>query len=257
MPDAIIQYLIVCPLIGLAGFVDAIAGGGGLISLPAYMLPGLPVHNALRTNKLSSSMGAALSTARFAKGGFIELKYAVPCALTALLGSAIGAKLAFFIPDRTFKLIMLFVLPLVALYVMKGKALMQENELEPFDTPHTMLIALLSALFIGMYDGFYGPGTGTFLLLMLTGAARMKLNNAAGITKVINLSSNIAALAVYMLNGSVLYPLALAAGVFSILGNYLGTKVFTQKGSKGVKPIIIIVLAIFFIKVCYELFIAK
>ena len=120
-----------------------------------------------------------------------------------------------------------------------------------------MLIALLSALFIGMYDGFYGPGTGTFLLLMLTGAARMKLNNAAGITKVINLSSNIAALAVYMLNGSVLYPLALAAGVFSILGNYLGTKVFTQKGSKGVKPIIIIVLAIFFIKVCYELFTAK
>ena len=134
---------------------------------------------------------------------------------------------------------------------------MQENELEPFDTAHTMLIALLSALFIGMYDGFYGPGTGTFLLLMLTGAARMKLNNAAGITKVINLSSNIAALAVYMLNGSVLYPLALAAGVFSILGNYLGTKVFTQKGSKGVKPIIIIVLAIFFIKVCYELFTAK
>lgn len=257
MPDAIIQYLIVCPLIGLAGFVDAIAGGGGLISLPAYMLAGLPVHNAIGTNKLSSSMGTALSTARFAKSGFIELKYAVPCALTALLGSAIGAKLAFFIPDRTFKLIMLFVLPLVALYVMKGKALMQENELEPFDTAHTMLIALLSALFIGMYDGFYGPGTGTFLLLMLTGAARMKLNNAAGITKVINLSSNIAALAVYMLNGSVLYPLALAAGVFSLLGNYLGTKVFTQKGSKGVKPIIIIVLAIFFIKVCYELFTAK
>ena len=124
MPDAIIQYLIVCPLIGLAGFVDAIAGGGGLISLPAYMLAGLPVHNAIGTNKLSSSMGAALSTARFAKSGFIELKYAVPCALTALLGSAIGAKLAFFIPDRTFKLIMLFVLPLVALYVMKGKALM-------------------------------------------------------------------------------------------------------------------------------------
>ena len=75
MPDAIIQYLIVCPLIGLAGFVDAIAGGGGLISLPAYMLAGLPVHNAIGTNKLSSSMGAALSTARFAKSGFIELKY--------------------------------------------------------------------------------------------------------------------------------------------------------------------------------------
>lgn len=105
-----------------------------------------------------------------------------------------------------------------------------------------------------MYDGFYGPGTGTFLLLLLTGAARMPLNDSAGITKVINLSSNIAALAVYIFSGNVLYPLGLAAGVFSIAGNYLGTRVFTAKGSRGVKPIMITVLGIFFIKLCYELF---
>ena len=105
--------------------------------------------------------------------------------------------------------------------------------------------------------GFYGPGTGTFLLLLLTGAARMPLSDSAGITKVINLSSNIAALAVYIFSGNVLYPLGLAAGVFSIAGNYLGTRVFTAKGSRGVKPIMITVLGIFFIKLCYELFFAK
>ena len=116
---------------------------------------------------------------------------------------------------------------------------------------------MAAALVIGTYDGFYGPGTGTFLLLLLTGAARMPLNDSAGITKVINLSSNIAALAVYIFSGNVLYPLGLAAGVFSIAGNYLGTRVFTAKGSRGVKPIMITVLGIFFIKLCYELFFAK
>ena len=119
------------------------------------------------------------------------------------------------------------------------------------------LLSLLIGLIIGLYDGLVGPGTGTFLLLLLTGAARMPLNDSAGITKVINLSSNIAALAVYIFSGNVLYPLGLAAGVFSIAGNYLGTRVFTANGSRGVKPIMITVLGIFFIKLCYELFFAK
>ena len=257
MTITFIQYIIVCPLIFLAGFVDAIAGGGGLISLPAYMLAGLPVHNAIGTNKLSSAMGATLTTVRFAKSGFIELRFAIPCSAAALLGSAIGARIALLIPEHVFKIIMLFVLPLVAAYVMSKKSLKDRSELEPFPFTKAIIIAVLCALFIGMYDGFYGPGTGTFLLLLLTGAARMPLNDSAGITKVINLSSNIAALAVYIFSGNVLYPLGLAAGVFSIAGNYLGTRVFTAKGSRGVKPIMITVLGIFFIKLCYELFFAK
>ena len=118
MTITFIQYIIVCPLVFLAGFVDAIAGGGGLISLPAYMLAGLPVHNAIGTNKLSSAMGATLTTARFAKSGFIKLRFAIPCSAAALLGSAIGARIALLIPEHVFKIIMLFVLPLVAAYVM-------------------------------------------------------------------------------------------------------------------------------------------
>ena len=132
MTITFIQYIIVCPLVFLAGFVDAIAGGGGLISLPAYMLAGLPVHNAIGTNKLSSAMGATLTTVRFAKSGFIELRFAIPCSAAALLGSAIGARIALLIPEHVFKIIMLFVLPLVAAYVMSKKSLKDRSELEPF-----------------------------------------------------------------------------------------------------------------------------
>ena len=108
------------------------------------------------------------------------------------------------------------------------------------------------ALIVGAYDGFYGPGTGTFLILLLTGLAHLCLAEANGIAKVINLSTNIAALTVYLFNGKVIFPLGLTAGCFSIAGNYIGTRFFAKGGAKSVKPIILIVLAIFFIKVLTE-----
>ena len=109
------------------------------------------------------------------------------------------------------------------------------------------------ALLIGLYDGFYGPGTGTFLILMLTGLAHLTLASANGIAKVINLTTNLSALVVFFLNGKVLLLLGLVAGCFSILGNYIGTQCFDKGGAKAVKPLMIVVLCIFFIKVLWEL----
>ncbi len=249
--EELLPYLIVCPLVFLAGFVDSIAGGGGLISLPAYLISGVPVHMAIGTNKLSSGMGTAVATFRYAKSGFIPWKLAAFCAVAALVGSTCGAKLALLIGDGVFKIIMLIILPLTAAYVLWGKGLKQESA-APYAPVKTVLLSMAIALVIGAYDGFYGPGTGTFLILLLTGLAHMKLTEANGISKVINLSTNVAALCVYLLNGKVLYPLGLAAGCFSIAGNYLGTRFFTKGGSKFVKPIILVVLAIFFVKVLTE-----
>ena len=110
----------------------------------------------------------------------------------------------------------------------------------------------LAALVIGGYDGFYGPGTGTFLLLALTGLAHMELTRANGVTKAINLTTNLSALAVFLLGGKVLLPLGLVAGCFGILGNYLGTRFFIQGGVKFVKPVILVVLTIFFVKVILQ-----
>ena len=245
------QYLIVCPLVFLGGFVDAIAGGGGLISLPAYLIAGLPVHMSIGTNKISSAMGTTLTTFKFWKAGYIKPKLCLLCAVFALIGSAGGANLALLVSDRVFKIILLFVLPLTALYVFKSKAMDTAGK-DPLPPGKTALIASALALVIGVYDGFYGPGT--FLLLLLTGLAHMSLNDAAGTTKVINLSTNIAALVTYLVNGQVWLPLGLTAGLFGIAGNYMGARSFVSKGSRIVKPLIAVVLAIFFVRVVYETF---
>lgn len=250
----VLTYMIVCPLVFLAGFVDSIAGGGGLISLPAYLIAGLPVHNAIGTNKLSSGMGTAVTTYRFWKSGFIPLKESIVGLICAIIGAAAGAELALLISDEYFKIILLIVLPVTALYVMFNKRMGREvEEEEAFSMKKTLVIVALAALVIGMYDGFYGPGTGTFLMLLLTGAARMSLQKSAGVTKVINLTTNLTSLAVYLLNGKVLFTLGLTAGVFSILGNYIGSQCFKSNGSKLVKPIMLFVLAIFFVKTLLEL----
>ena len=172
----LMHFLIVCPLVFLAGFVDAVAGGGGLISLPAYMIAGLPVHFAIGTNKLSSGMGTTLATARFAKSGYIAWKNALLCIITALIGSSFGAKLALRLDDYYFKRLILVVLPCTALYLTFGKPFVGEKE--AFPVRRMILFSALIAFLIGIYDGFYGPGTGTFLLLLLTGVAHMGLKEA-------------------------------------------------------------------------------
>lgn len=248
--------LIVCPLVFLGGFVDAIAGGGGFISLPAYIISGIPVHASIGTNKLSSAMGTSLATYRFAKKGYIKLKIAVYCVIFALVGSYTGAKTALLIHAEIFKIIMLIILPLTSIYVFFKKDLIkdvEEDDEEDFSSKKTFYYSLAISFFLGIYDGLYGPGTGTFLILLLTGVAHMKLNEAAGITKVINLTTNVTSLVVYLMNGKVLVVLGLVAGCFGILGNYLGTKYFSDKGASGVKPIILIVLSIFFVKLLFEI----
>lgn len=248
-----LEYLIICPLVFLAGFIDAIAGGGGLISLPAYLFAGLPVHNAIATNKLSSTMGTTISTLKYAKNGFINYKRAIPCVFFTLLGASIGANLALVISDKIFIIIMLIILPFITFYVLKSKNF--ENPKPTYSSTKTLILCLISAFFIGMYDGFYGPGTGTFLLIFLTSIARVKLEEAAGTTKVINLTSNITSLIIYIINGKVIFNLGIVAGLFSIAGNYIGAKFFTNKGAKILSPIIISVLVIFFCKILMENFI--
>lgn len=250
--SALYQYLIICPLVFLAGFIDAVAGGGGLVSLPAYMIAGLPVHFAIGTNKLSSGMGTFVATARYAKNGYIPWKQSVFYVICALLGSNLGAHLALQLGDRIFKIIMLIILPLTAIYITRSRAL--DSEKSPLPPLKTLGISMAIAFVIGIYDGFYGPGTGTFLLLLLTAFAHMKLSEANGVAKVINLTTNITTLVVYAANAKVLVPLGITAGLFSMTGNYLGSRFFEKGGAKAAKPIMLVVLTIFCIRIISELF---
>lgn len=256
MPEiTFVHYLIICPAVFAAGFIDAIAGGGGLITLPAYLIIGLPSHNAISTNKLSSSMGTVVSTVEYIKDGFVNWKVAIYCVVCALCGSLIGSNLALLVPENIFSIVMVILLPIIAVYVLKNKNF--ESGKEPFSPFKTLIICMICAFIIGMYDGFYGPGTGTFMLLLLTGLARISLNEAAGTTKMINLTSNITALAVFIFNGKVVWGLGLVAGLFSIAGHFLGAKTFVKNGTKIARPVVIGVLTVLFAKIIFELVTGK
>lgn len=245
-----LEYIIICPLVFIAGFVDAIAGGGGLISLPAYLIAGLPAHYAIGTNKFSACMGTFVATYRFLKKGLVNLPHVLPSVFTALAGSWLGAKLALSVPADIFKSLMLVIIPVTAVFVIKAKSI--ETSKPPFSPFKSVVLSAVIALVIGIYDGFYGPGTGTFLILLLVYVARLTLKEAAGATKIINLSTNVAALTVFLSSGSVVFPLAIVASLFGIAGNYIGANYFISRGKGVARPIIIIVLGIFLVKIVYE-----
>ncbi len=247
-----VTYLIVCPLVFLGGFVDSIAGGGALITLPAYMLAGLPVHNAIATNKLSACMGTATATAKLAHAHYIPWRKALPCIASAFIGSNLGARLALLVSDALFKRLMLVILPLIAFYVLRTRDL---DRMRPALPPlKSAMISSAIALVIGAYDGFYGPGTGTFLILLLTSLSHFRLGEANGVAKTINLATNISSLTVYFSSGKVILLLGLAAGLCGVAGNYIGITFFEKRGGAIVKPIMLTVLGLFFIRLLSEIF---
>ncbi len=245
------MVLIVVVGVLLASFVDGIAGGGGIISVPAYLLAGLPAHLALGTNKLSSCIGTAVSTGRFARGGYIDWKLGIPSVLLALLGAHFGTRLQLALDERVLQWMLLIVLPVVAFVVLREKRLPEERgEIAP---RKQTAIVLAASLIVGAYDGFYGPGTGTFLILIFCQLGKLDLRTASGNVKLVNLASNIGALATSLMNGKVFLTLGLIGAVASVTGHYLGSGLAIRDGSKIVRPIILLVLLLLAVKVISEL----
>ena len=244
--------LVVCPLVFLGGLVDAIAGGGGLIALPAYLIAGLPPHLAIGTNKLSSTLGMAVSTWKLAQSGFVDWKIAPAPVLAAFVGSIGGASLALALPADIFKIILLVLLPVVAGIVLRGKN--TDTADRPMKRSRRMLILGACALACGAYDGFYGPGAGTFLLISFTVFAGLDVRNAAGQMKAANLACGSAALATFAAAGQVSWTLGLVAGLFGIAGHYIGASLVVKNGAKIVRPIIISVLCLLFVKTIWGYF---
>ncbi len=243
------MFLIVCPMLFLAGLVDAIGGGGGLISIPAYLLAGLPVHQTIATNKLSSTCGTGLATIRFIKEGLVNWRLALPTILFAMMGSSLGANLSMMMEEGIMETVLFIVLPVVAFIVLNPRIFHDNEEQEVTVNKKTMLVAILSAFVIGGYDGFYGPGTGTFLIIAFTLFAKLDIRTANAHTKVINLTTNITSLVIFFLNGQVAVTLGLAAAACNMAGNYVGASLAMTKGSKITRPVIILVLGLLFLKV--------
>ena len=242
------MFLIICPMLFLAGLVDAIGGGGGLISLPAYLLAGLPVHNAIATNKLSSTCGTALTTVRFIRQGLVNWRIAVPTIFCAIGGSSLGANLSMNVPESVMEAVLFVVLPVVAFIVLSPKTFRDHDQEVKLDRK-LWVTALVSAFVVGIYDGFYGPGTGTFLIIAFTVFAKLDIRAANAQTKIINLTTNITSLTIFLLNGQAVILLGLAAAACNMAGNYVGASLAMTKGSKITRPVILLVLVLLFLKV--------
>ncbi|MFR8165701.1 MAG: sulfite exporter TauE/SafE family protein [Enterocloster sp.] len=246
------QFLIVCPLVFLAGFVDSIAGGGGLISFPAYMLAGVPVHVILGTSKLSAFPGSIVAALRFAKSGYIRFKLALPWAASAALGAVGGASLALKTDEKLIRSLMVVVLPVVAFYVLKNKELgggeAPDRSEDPDGFRRMFFTGLAVSFLIGGYDGFYGPGTGTFLILVFTGLLKLGTRDAAGISKVVNLSAVSGPWGRFCRRKGGLC-LGIAAALFCMAGSYFGAGLVVNNGQKIVRPVVMGVLALLFVKI--------
>ena len=231
----------------LGSFMDGIAGGGGLITLPTYLLTGLPTHIALGTNKLSSCIGTTVSTARFIKNGKVDWLPAVGSIPLALLGAHLGTRLQLQVSERWLQYLLLPVLPLVAFVVLKQKSFPEE----PGQIGRRKQLAVIwaASLIIGTYDGFYGPGTGTFLLLIYCNLAKLDVRTAGGNVKVTNLCSNVAAMFTSLSQGKVFVLLGLIGAAAAVAGQYLGSGLALKNGSKIVKPVVIAVLILLAVKV--------
>lgn len=242
---------LVCVGVFCASFMDAIGGGGGIISLPTYLLAGLPMHYALGTNKLSSCIGIIASTARYIRNGYVDWFLGIPSIFFALFGAHLGTKLHLAMDEQYLKLVLIFVLPVIAVILLRKKDLPEQRQ--PLNKWLRRAIVWGASLVFGAYDGFYGPGTGTFLLLSFCYLAKIDVRTASGNVKLVNLGSNIGALATSLAAGKVLIPLGLIAAVFSTAGQYLGAGLALKNGSKIVRPVILVVIVLLAGKVLLEL----
>jgi len=234
-------------VVALAGFVDAIAGGGGILSLPAYFAVGLPPHAALATNKFSSCLGTLVAAIRFFRAGKVHMKVGLLATAGALAGSACGTRLALGLTENTVHDVVLVLIPVVAaMFLLKDRLFARRKVKEPvpLSASTTALRAFGTGALIGCYDGFFGPGTGTFLGIAFHLGLRMDLVSASGNARLTNLASNAGSLVVFLLSGKVLFPLALLTAAGGIAGNTIGAGLAVRKGAKIIRPLMVVMLCL-------------
>lgn len=236
----------------VAGWVDAVVGGGGLIQLPALLLvPGISPVQALATNKLAGIMGTSVSALTYYRRVGPDLRTAGPMAVAALLGAIGGAALASRIPAHLFTPIILVVLIVVGAYTVARPKLGAETNLKWSGNGHKTIAAGLGIL-IGAYDGLLGPGTGTFLVISLVSVLGYAFLPASAIAKIVNLATNAGALIFFIPYGAVLWGLGLAVGVANLLGGYLGARMAVARGSGFVRVIFVLVVGALIVRLTWQ-----
>lgn len=252
MDIALWQYIAVFLFIGFSGFIDSIAGGGGLISIPTYMAVGVPVEFILGTNKFVSSSGTSLAVYRYITNRAILWKIMIFSIIAALLGSVIGANLSVYLSKSAMFGILLVVIPLIFfLQARQARAETSPKELTPRSS---VLRAAAIGLVVGGYDGLFGPGTGTFLLLAFMAFLSMSAKEASANARIVNYASNLSAFLYFLYQGRIFWPVATVAIAGSLCGNWLGSGMVLKDADKIVGPVFRFVLVLLLLKCGYDLF---
>lgn len=222
----------------IAGAFDAIAGGGGLITVPALLLAGLDPATALGTNKLQSSFGSVSATRAFAKRGLIDWKTAWPIAVAAGLAGLVGALCASLLSPRVLATLVPILLIVIAVYFGLSKALKTEDAAPRLALP---IFAGFVAPLIGFYDGVFGPGAGAFYMVAIVTLLGYGVLKATAHTKLANAASNVGALVLFAIKGAILLPVGLAMAVGAFLGAQAGSRLAVRFGAKLIRPLLVVI----------------
>lgn len=233
------QVALLCGAALCAGTVDAIAGGGGLITLPALLAVGLPPHEALGTNKGQSVFGSFAATLRYRHAGLLDGATAKVAFPIGFAGSICGAVLALWIPARVLRPIVLALLVIVAVIIASGR--LRPREGMATTTGHLGTIAWIS-LALGAYDGFFGPGAGTFMLAAYVALAHRPLQYAAANGRVLNFAANLAAMLMFARAGTVIWTVSLPMAACQLLGGFLGAHLAVRRGEGFIRGVVLVVV---------------
>lgn len=243
-------YYVIFVLAGfLAGFVDSIAGGGGIITVPVLMASGMPPHIALATNKLQSSFGSFTASANFVKKGLVSFKEVYIGVIFTFIGAMIGTKTILLLDANILNKIIPFMLVLIFLYTLFNPSFGTIEKSSRLGMP---LFFLIFGILIGFYDGFFGPGTGTFWTIALVTLMGMNLKKATATTKVMNFTSNIVSLGVFLFSGNVLFFIGVIMGCGQIIGAFVGSSLVVKKEVSFIRGFFLFVVGVTILKLIYD-----
>lgn len=236
----------------VAAFIDSTVGGGGLISLPALLGLGMPPYLALGTNKLAGTISSATSSYTFIKNGKFDKKLMLILFPVSLIGAYFGAKTVLFVPQEFLKILVVIMMALIFVYTLFNKRFGQDSHYKGL-TKFTLGIGIPFTFLIGFYDGFFGPGTGSFFVFLMVLLFGYDFVIAAGNGRILNLASNISALFVFTMEGKVVFMTGLIMGIAMLLGANLGAKMAIKTGVRYVRPLFLVVSITLIVKMVYEL----
>jgi uncharacterized membrane protein YfcA len=221
-----------------AGILDAVAGGGGLLALPALLLAGIDPAAALGTNKLQAVFGSASATWRFARLGMIDWKHVWRMAFAAGIGGAVGAACVHLVPRSALQITLPFLLIAIALFFAVSKSVRDDDAAARLSL---MAFTFTAAFGIGFYDGVFGPGTGAFFMLAFVTLLGFGVRRATAHTKLLNFSSNLGSLSVFAFSGTLIIPLGLVMGAAQFAGAQLGAHLALRFGARLIRPLLVII----------------